>query len=94
MATYKEIADGYAARITRISGKEERLSELQKIIIEIDKIKSGSRLVNDSEKKKLLQEFIESLRRAGFKTGKITASLEEYGGLEELIKSGSSTINN
>jgi len=93
MATYKELADEYAKRLSNIRKADERIADLEKILEEIQHFTVDNKPISARQIEHMLKALKESLKELGFDES--TFALEYYNntGLEELAKS-SSTISN
>lgn len=85
MASYKQLADKYAARIAERKTPSEREQEFENIRAEISRLTVDGMPINQKQFAHLLRILKDSLKELGFDESVLT--LEDYTGAEELAKS-------
>lgn len=93
MATYKELADEYAKRLSSIRKADERIADLEKILDEIQRFTVDNKPISARQIEHMLKTLKESLKELGFDESILALEYYNNTGLEELAKS-SSTISN
>ncbi|WP_235317056.1 hypothetical protein, partial [Klebsiella variicola] len=92
--TYKELAEIYAARISKCKDGDMRVIELNKIWMEIQTLTVDGNPLTEHQRVRMLEELKKALTDLGYDDDVI--ALEHYSGREDyeaLAKSGSSISN-
>ncbi|WP_429036846.1 hypothetical protein [Aeromonas veronii] len=92
MATFKEKADVYAARIAKFKRSVDRENELKAILAEIQRLTIDNKPLNEIQKTRILKEIKNSLKELGFYEDDVVF-LESYVGADSFTKASHSISN-